>query len=344
MTFKEVPNKVDFVAQEQAILKFWEESKALGKLRALRKGAPKWSFVDGPITANNPMGVHHGWGRTYKDLYNRYYAMQGHELRYQQGFDCQGLWVEVEVEKELKFTSKRDIEAYGLDKFVLRCKERVLRYAAVQTEQSIRLGYWMEWNDPDSLRWLGEQLALDSQKVIEYMGPAGGAEGTVEQIVGRLGLPELGGSYFTFSDENNYMIWAFLKKCWQKGWLYRGADSMPWCPRCATGISQHEIESDGYKDVTHRSVTVRFPLHGRPNESLLVWTTTPWTLTSNVVAAVGPELTYAKVQQGEQIYYLSKGTLHMLKGEHKVLGELKGSEMEGWLTTAPSMTWRLRNW
>src|SRR3990172_8766225 len=286
MTFKEVPNKVDFVAQEYATLKFWEESKALGKLRALRNGAPKWSFIDGPITANNPMGVHHGWGRTYKDLYNRYYAMQGHELRYQQGFDCQGLWVEVEVEKELKFTSKRDIEAYGLDKFVLRCKERVLRYAA-------------------------------------------------EQIVGRLGLPELGGSYFTFSDENNYMIWAFLKKCWQKGWLYRGADSMPWCPRCATGISQHEIESDGYKDVTHRSVTVRFPLHGRPNESLLVWTTTPWTLTSNVVAAVGPELTYAKVQQGEQIYYLSKGTLHMLKGEHKVLGELKGSEMEGWAYDGP---------
>src|SRR3990170_3656204 len=99
---KEVPNKVDFVAQEYATLKFWEETKALDKLRQLRKGAPKWSFVDGPITANNPMGVHHGWGRTYKDVYNRYHAMKGHELRYQQGFDCQGLWVEVEVEKELK--------------------------------------------------------------------------------------------------------------------------------------------------------------------------------------------------------------------------------------------------
>ncbi len=342
MTFKEVPNKVDFIAQEVATLKFWEESRALSKLRALRKGAPKWSFIDGPITANNPMGVHHGWGRTYKDLYNRFYAMQGHELRYQQGFDCQGLWVEVEVEKELKFTSKREIEAYGLAKFVLRCKERVLRYAAVQTEQSIRLGYWMEWNSPDSLRWLGEQLAADPQKVIEYKGSASSPEGatsriqgTVEQIVGRLGLPELGGSYFTFSDENNYMIWAFLKKCWEKGWLYRGADSMPWCPRCATALSQHEIESDGYKEVTHRSVTVRFPLRGRPNESLLVWTTTPWTLTSNVAAAVGPELTYAKVQQGDQVYYLSKGTLHMLKGEHKLLGELKGRELEGWIYDGP---------
>src|SRR3970040_2483513 len=132
MTFKEVPNKVDFVAQEYATLKFWEESTARGKLRAWRNGAPKWSFIDGPITANNPMGVHHGWGRTYKDLYNRYYAMQGRQLRYQQGFDCQGLWVEVGGEKELKFQSKRDIESYGLAKFVLRCKERVLGYAAVQ--------------------------------------------------------------------------------------------------------------------------------------------------------------------------------------------------------------------
>ena len=335
MTFKEVPNKVDFVAQEYAILKFWGETKALDKLRELRKGAPKWSFVDGPITANNPMGVHHGWGRTYKDVYNRYYAMKGHELRYQQGFDCQGLWVEVEVEKELNFKSKRDIEKYGLDKFVLRCKERVLRYAAVQTEQSIRLGYWMEWDNPDKLRWLGEQLAGDSQKVIEYEGPAGGAEGSAEQITGRLGLPELGGSYFTFSDENNYMIWAFLKKCWDRGWLYRGADSMPWCPRCATGISQHEIEADGYKEVTHRTVTLRFPLRERPNENLLIWTTTPWTLPSNVAAAVGPNLIYAKVRQGDQIYYLSKGTLHMLKGEYELLGELPGREMEGWTYDGP---------
>ena len=112
---------------------------------------------------------------------------------------------------------------------------------------------------------------------------------TVEQIVGRLGQPELGGSYFTFSNENNFMIWAFLKKCWQNGWVYRGDDVMPWCPRCATGISQHEIVTEGYRELTHNSVTLRFPLRGRPHESLLVWTTTPWTLTSNVAAAVGAE-------------------------------------------------------
>ena len=107
------------------------------------------------------MGVHHGWGRTYKDLYHRFWTMRGREARYQNGFDCQGLWVEVEVEKDLGFTSKKDIETYGLAGFVRKCKERVLKYAAVQTEQSIRLGYWMDWNDPDLLRSLAAKLAQD---------------------------------------------------------------------------------------------------------------------------------------------------------------------------------------
>ena len=280
MPFEQVPNKINFIEKEHEILKFWKDTKSFETLRALHKGQPPWSFIDGPITANNPMGVHHGWGRTYKDVFNRFWTMRGHELRYQNGFDCQGLWVEVEVEKELGFKSKKDIEAYGLDKFVLKCKERVLRYAAIQTEQSIRLGYWMDWNDPDQLRWLADKLAEDPSQIITVDGPEGPVTDTVEQIVGHLGLPELGGSYFTFSNENNYMIWSFIKKTWEKGWLYHGADVMPWCPRCATGISQHEIVTDGYAEITHRSVTLRFPLRNRENESLLVWTTTPWTLTS----------------------------------------------------------------
>ena len=330
MPFQEVPVKVDFVAQEYEILKFWKETNAFEEMRALHRGQPRWSFIDGPITANNPMGVHHGWGRTYKDLYHRFWTMRGRETRYQNGFDCQGLWVEVEVERELGFKSKKDIENYGLAKFVLKCKERVLRAAALQTEQSIRLGYWMDWNDPEQLRWLADLLAQDPSRVITVQGPLGPVTDTVEQIVGRLGMPELGGSYFTFSNENNYMIWTFLKRCWENGWLYRGVDVMPWCPRCATGISQHEIVTDGYEELTHPAVTVRFPLRGREGESLLVWTTTPWTLTSNVAAAVGPELTYVKVKNGDHILYLSKGTLHMLQGDYEVLAELKGSEMVGW--------------
>ena len=343
MAIKKAPNEVDFIQQEHQTLKYWQDIDAFQTLRDLHKGKPVWSFIDGPITANNPMGVHHGWGRTYKDLFNRFWSMKGYELRYQNGFDCQGLWVEVEVEKEKGFQSKKDIEGYGLAKFVRECKARVLNYAAVQTEQSIRLGYWMDWNDPDQLRDLAHKLIEDPLQEITLPGPQGPVTDTVEQIIGRLGLQELGGSYFTFSNENNFMIWKFLKKTWENGWLYRGADVMPWCPRCATAISQHEIVTDGYAELTHRSVTLRFPLRERPGESLLVWTTTPWTLTSNVAAAVGPELNYLKVQvtlpapneDQEHIVYLSKGTIHMLRGEYKVLEEIKGAEMEGWTYDGP---------
>jgi isoleucyl-tRNA synthetase len=355
MAFKQVPNKVDFIAQEYEVLEFWKESKAFEKSRALRKGKPLWSFIDGPITANNPMGVHHGWGRTYKDLYVRFWTMQGRELRYQNGFDCQGLWVEVEVEKEKGFESKMDIEEYGLEAFVRECKARVLRYAGVQTEQSIRLGYWMEWNDPEKLNWLADKLLEDPMQEITFTGPNGKTiTDNVEQVIAQLGLAQLGGSYFTFSNENNYLIWKVIQTCWQRGWLYRGADVMPWCPRCATGISQHEIVTDGYMELTHRSVTLRFPLRAEDGgqrkdpetglpESLLIWTTTPWTLTSNVAAAVGPDLEYVKVKNspqpgqagGDHVLYLSKGTLHMLQGEYQVLAELNGSEMEGWTYSGP---------
>ena len=333
--FKSVPSSVDFVAQEHQILDFWWKMDAFQKLVALRKDAPRWSFTDGPITANNPMGVHHGWGRTYKDVFHRFWAMKGYRIRYQNGFDCQGLWVEVEVERELDFRSKQDIEDYGVARFVRKCKERVLRYAAVQTEQSIRLGYWMDWNDPGLLRDLMERMMQNPEKVITVEGPDGPVTDTVEGIVARLGLPELGGSYFTFSTENNYMIWTMLKHCWERGWLYKGRDVMPWCPRCATGISQHEIVTEGYREMTHPGVTLRFPLRGRPGESLLIWTTTPWTLTSNVVAAVGPELTYTKVRHGDEIFYLSKGTLPILDGKYEVLEEMAGTALEGWTYDGP---------
>src|SRR5881409_4447226 len=154
MPFDKVDTHVDFPDRERAMLRFWDERHIFDKLRAKNRGKPRWSFLDGPITANNPMGVHHAWGRTYKDLYQRFHAMLGEDQRYQNGFDCQGLWVEVNVERDLGFTSKRDIESFGIAEFVTLCKQRVLTYAARQTEQSIRLGMWMDWNDPDELRRL----------------------------------------------------------------------------------------------------------------------------------------------------------------------------------------------
>src|SRR5271167_4010924 len=172
----------DFLRGEHEVLHFWQRAEIFKKLRAKNAGKPRWSFLDGPITANNPMGVHHAWGRTYKDAYQRYFAMTGRELRYQNGFDCQGLWVEVEVEKELKLQSKRDIEDLvpgdrfaSIDKFVNECKARVDKYARIQTDQSIRLGYWMDWDQADD--WL---KPTDKRR-----------------------------SYFTMSEENNYTIWSF---------------------------------------------------------------------------------------------------------------------------------------
>ena len=211
--FRPVTSKPDLVAQEHELLETWRERRTFARLRAQNAGGPRWSFLDGPITANNPMGVHHAWGRAYKDLYQRFHAMLGEDQRYQNGFDCQGLWVEVNVERDLGFTSKRDIEAFGIDRFVTLCKQRVLTYAARQTEQSIRLGMWMDWNDPDELRRLRDLLGSDPAAVTTIEGPDGPVTDTVEMLVGRLGMPEIGGSYFTFSNENNDLIWGFLAEC-----------------------------------------------------------------------------------------------------------------------------------
>ena len=282
--FNPVSSKVDFPALERDIQSWWEENGILQKyLKRNESSDRRASFIDGPITANNPMGVHHAWGRTYKDLFLRYRAMQGFNQRYQNGFDGQGLWIEVEVEKELGFKSKRDIEAYGIDKFIERCKERVRRFADVITQQSIRLGYWMDWDN----------------------------------------------SYHTMSDENNYTIWHFLKRCHERGWIYEGRDVMPWCPRCGTGLSEHEIVTEGYREIVHPSLYLKFPLVDRPDESLLVWTTTPWTLAGNTAAAVHPDLTYVKVRQGDEVLYLTKAMLSAVKGEYEILGELPGRELIG---------------
>jgi isoleucyl-tRNA synthetase len=290
LVYQPVPSTVDFPALERDILAFWEQSRAFEKLVEKNASGPNWSFIDGPITANNPMGVHHAWGRTYKDLYQRYYAMQGYNQRYQNGFDCQGLWVEVEVEKQLGFNSKREIEEYGLDKFSEECKARVLRYADVIAKQSIRLGQWMHWDN----------------------------------------------SYYTHTDNNIEHIWHFLKTCHEKGWLYKGARSMPWCIRCGTGLSQHElVGTDSYRDLTHTSVYLALPIMERPSEHFLVWTTTPWTLPANVALAVNPELDYVKIKQGEKVYYLSPRTTGFLKGSFEELGRVSGSELVGLTFRSP---------
>ncbi|MBN1483385.1 MAG: isoleucine--tRNA ligase [Chloroflexia bacterium] len=293
--FEAVETHPDFNAMEEETLRFWQERQTFAQLQEKNRGRPRFSFLDGPITANKPMGIHHAWGRALKDLFQRYQAMLGYDQRWQNGFDCQGQWVEVTVEKELGFRSKQDIEAYGVDRFIERCVGTVYEYADMITRQSQRLGYWMDW----------------------------------------------GRDYYTLSDQNNYGIWAFLQHCHQRGWIYKGADVMPWCPRCGTGLSQQEIVTEGYRELTHPGLTVRFPLRERPGESLLVWTTTPWTLPANVAAAVGPELAYLRLRQGEEVLYLAEAALAaagrppLLRGEYEVLGRLRGADMAGWAYQGP---------
>jgi isoleucyl-tRNA synthetase len=292
-TLKPVENQVDFVAKEEEHLKTWYSTGVIDRyLHKNEASDQRFSFFDGPITANNPMGVHHGWGRTYKDLWQKYKNLQGYKQRFQNGFDCQGLWVEVEVEKELGFKSKKDIETYGVENFVNKCKERVEKFAAIQTDQSKRLGYFMDWDN----------------------------------------------SYFTMSEHNNYMIWHFLKVCHQNGWIYKGNESVPWCPRCQTAISQHEMLTEDYKEVVHKAIYFELPIIGREHEYLLVWTTTPWTIPANIAVAVDAELEYSLVkgETGDTFWVAKDAVERIFKDKHQgIVRTVKGSELVGLKYSGP---------
>ncbi len=292
--FKPVDPKVDFSALERDLLKKWYEKGIVDHyLHKNDLAKKKFSFLDGPITANNPMGVHHAWGRTYKDLWQRFHNMRGYRQRLQNGFDCQGLWVEVEVEKELGLRFKKDIENIvpgdrkaSIAKFVKLCKERVLKYSQIQTEQSKRLGNFMDWDR----------------------------------------------SYYTMSDENNYMIWHFLKTCFEKGWIYKGKDSVPWCPRCETAISQHEMLTEDYKEVVHESIYIEFPVVGSKNEYLLVWTTTPWTIPGNIAVAVDKKMDYSLVEgKTGDLYWIAQERVEPVfkKNYKRVVKTVKGKDLVG---------------
>lgn len=276
-------SKQDFVKMEHEMLKFWEENQCFEKLRIKNKDHEPFKFLDGPITANNPMGIHHAWGRTIKDTFIRYKAMKGYSCHYRNGFDTQGLWVEVEVEKELGFENKKDIEDYGTDNFTKKCVERIKKFSGIITEQSKRLGQWMDWDN----------------------------------------------SYYTHTDENISGIWSFLKKCHTNGWIAQSYRPMPWCPRCGTSLSEHEM-SGSYKDIEHTAVFVKLPLLEQELD-ILVWTTTPWTLSANVALAVNPEIEYCTVKcdDNERPLVLARSALKLLKTRGVVLHTLKGSDLEG---------------
>src|SRR3989338_10455847 len=288
--FEPVKQNVNFPHLEEEILKYWQEKNIVKKyLQKNNNSKERFSFLDGPITANNPMAVHHAWGRTYKDLWQRFWNMKGRKQRFQNGFDEQGLWVEVEVEKELGLKNKKDIENLingdkfkSLEKFINLCKERVKKFSGIQTEQSKRLGYFMDWEN----------------------------------------------SYHTSSDENNYAIWNFLKVCHQKGYLYKGRDCVPWCPRCGTAISQHEILTEEYQEITHKAIYIKYKIKNS-DEMLLVWTTTPWTLPSNVAIAVNPKLTYGVWDLNGTFLIFAVERMKALGINQKPKKTFKGKELAG---------------
>ncbi len=267
---------------EENILEFWKKNKIFEKLRKKIKGNKRWSFLDGPITANNPMGVHHAWGRTYKDVFQRFKAMRGFDQRFQNGFDCQGLWVEREEEKDLGLNSKQDIEKFGILNFVKACRKRVEKFTKIQTQQSIRLGQWMDWDN----------------------------------------------SYYTMSDTNQLHNWFLIKKYHDNKWLYKGHDVVPWCPRCGTASSKHDIATEGYKEVTHPALFMQFPLKKDPNTYFLIFTTTAWTVPGNAALAVNKDVTYVKVENEGVKYWLAEKRLGELNGKYKIIEKKKGKQLE----------------
>ncbi len=277
--FDPLPEKPDSNAIELAVLDRWDAESTFEALRARNRGGPKWSFFDGPVTANKKLAVHTAWGRTLKDVFQRYKAARGFDQRYQNGFDCQGLWIEVGVERQLGFNSKREIEEYGLERFAAKCRDVVVESSRQLTRGSIRLGQWMDW----------------------------------------------GKDYFTFSDTNIEYIWRFLKIVDERGWLYLGHRATAWCPRCGTSLSQHELTQGGvYQEKTDPSLYVRFPLldAGHEGESVMVWTTTPWTLPANVAAAVNPDGDYGLQESGEWV-------LAALFPDETFVRRARGSELVG---------------
>ena len=282
---KKEPAMPNLVKNEEEVLKFWEDNKIFNKVKEKNKKTGKYyAFLDGPITANNEMKLHHCWNRSLKDIMLRYKALQGFDAHYQNGFDAQGLWVEVGVEKMLGLKDKRDILKFGMDKFTEACIERVNHFANIISAQSQRLGQWMDWND----------------------------------------------SYFTNSDTNITSIWYFLKKCYEKGWLIEKFRPMPWCSHCGTSLSEHEL-ADSYQDMEHIAVFFKLPIFER-NWDMLVWTTTPWTLSSNVAIAVNPELVYCvcNVKSSNRKLVVGKNAIKVLKDDLiSVEEEILGSELVG---------------
>ena len=282
--YRKVSTDMKFVEREREIMKFWKEKDIIRRSFRLRDGAPTWTFYDGPPTANGKPHIGHIETRVIKDLFPRYKTMKGYSVTRKAGWDTHGLPVELEVEKLLGLDGKEQIEQYGIEPFIGKCKESVWKYLHEWEDMSDQVGYWVDMEHP----------------------------------------------YITYQNSYIESEWWSLKKIWEKGLLYEGHKIVPYCPRCGTALSSHEV-AQGYKNVKETSAFVRFRVKGEENTWLLAWTTTPWTLPSNLALCVNPDDTYAKFVADGDTWIMAKALIPAVFGEKpvEILEEKPGRELVG---------------
>jgi isoleucyl-tRNA synthetase len=287
-----LPTHVDLPALDRAVIEGWRESKVFQRSIDATASGPQWTFYEGPPTANGMPGTHHVEARVFKDVFPRYRTMKGYHVPRRAGWDCHGLPVELAVEKELGFTGKPDIEAYGIAEFNAKCRENVQRHVDAFEAMSERMGYWADYEH----------------------------------------------AYWTMTPDYVESVWWALKQIFDKGLLVEDYRVAPYCPRCGTGLSDHEV-AQGYEDVTDPSVYVRLPLTSGPwagKADLLVWTTTPWTLVSNTAVAVHPDVNYAVARTERGIFVVAEPLLEKVLGEDLVVeATFRGRELERWAYQRP---------
>lgn len=281
--YKKVSTSLNFVERETKVLEFWEKENIFKKSIEAREGYPVFTFYDGPPTANGKPHIGHILTRVIKDIIPRYKTMKGYKVLRKAGWDTHGLPVELEVEKILGINGKPQIEKYGVEPFIEKCKESVWKYEQEWRRMSDRVGYWADMDNP----------------------------------------------YVTYHNSYIESIWWSLKKIWEKELLYKGHKIVPYCPRCGTSLSSHEV-AQGYKDVIDPSIYVKFQIKGEKQRFLMAWTTTPWTLPSNVALAVNPQETYVEIKCKDETYILAESLLeNVIEEDYEVVGKRTGESLIG---------------
>ncbi len=282
--YKKVSTNLDSVEREKEVIEFWKKNDIFKKSLKIREGHPTFMFYDGPPTANGKPHIGHIETRVFKDVIPRFWTMKGYEVPRKAGWDTHGLPVELEVEKMLGINGKPQIENYGVEPFIQKCKESVWKYKHEWEQMSDRVGFWADMDDP----------------------------------------------YVTYHDDYIESEWWALKEIYKKGLLYKGHKIVPYCPRCGTSLSSHEV-AQGYKDVKETSCIARFKVKNEENTYILAWTTTPWTLPSNVALCVNPKETYVKIKAEDGKKYILAEALvpSVIKGEYEIITKYIGDELYG---------------